>query len=233
MISRSKLLRTQSSNSRGSTGVWFEGGMGKCGVGGKIRKKEKKQKKRKGSEISFTQNFLVTATSAAAAATTTIAISTTTTAAAASAATATASTTTATTTVIATAVTIAVVVAVAILKVNWPQKTKNNGTNLGRFHALYVFLLDHVDDLVGNAQVLDSRAANVALVHTPEVIAIARGTDHLLIVIVEILRNRIDFESYAELQIHPVVALDQMPVVSLAILQLHQHWVIDGGLQKR
>lgn len=76
-------------------------------------------------------------------------------------------------------------------------------------------LLDHVDDLVWDAQVLDGAAADVALGHPPELVPVPGGADHL-----------------PQVDVHPVVAADQVPVVRLPILQLHQHGVVLCRLQQ-
>ena len=38
-------------------------------------------------------------------------------------------------------------------------------------------------------------------------------------------------ETYSELKIHPVVALNQVAVVGLAVFQLDQHRVVDGRFE--
>lgn len=77
-------------------------------------------------------------------------------------------------------------------------------------------LLDHVDDLVGDAQVLNGAAANVALRHPPEFVPVPGRADHL-----------------AQVDVHPVVAAHQVPVVCLPVFELHQHWVILSRFQQR
>lgn len=66
-------------------------------------------------------------------------------------------------------------------------------------------LLDHVDDLVGDAQVLDGAASDVALRHPPELVPIPGRADHL-----------------PQVNVHPVVTAHQVPIVRLSILELHQ-----------
>lgn len=67
---------------------------------------------------------------------------------------------------------------------------------------LFLHLIDH---LVRYSQVLDHRAANVALVHSPEPVAVSRRADHL-----------------AQIDVHPVVTAHQVTVVRLAVLQFDQ-----------
>ena len=77
-------------------------------------------------------------------------------------------------------------------------------------------LLDHVNDLVGDPEVLDGAASDVALGHPPELVAVPAGADHL-----------------PQVDVHPVVAAHQVPVVSLTVLELHQHGVILCGPKER
>ncbi len=81
--------------------------------------------------------------------------------------------------------------------------------------GLGLLLAHHVDDLIGNAQVLDVDAADVHFGHPPEAVAVLAGANYL-----------------AQLNVHPVVALNEVAIVRLAILQLHQHWVILGGAKQ-
>ena len=64
-------------------------------------------------------------------------------------------------------------------------------------------------------EVLDRRPPDVALWHPPELVAVARGADHL-----------------SQVDVHPVVARDQVTVVGLAILELHQHGMVLGRPQE-
>ena len=64
-------------------------------------------------------------------------------------------------------------------------------------------------------EVLDRRPPDVALGHPPELVAVARGADHL-----------------PQVDVHPVVARDQVTVVGLAVLQLDQHGVVLGRPQE-
>lgn len=73
------------------------------------------------------------------------------------------------------------------------------------------FLLDHVNHFVGDAEVLNRAAADVALRHAPELVAIPGRADNL-----------------SEVDVHPVVAADKVAVVCLAVLELHEHRVILG-----
>lgn len=77
-------------------------------------------------------------------------------------------------------------------------------------------LLHHVNDLVGDSQILDGASSDVALRHPPELISIPRGAD-----------------DFSQVDVHPVVTADQVTVVCLSILQLHQHWMILSSLQQR
>ena len=77
-------------------------------------------------------------------------------------------------------------------------------------------LLHHVDDLIRDAEVLDGAAADVALGHPPELVPVPAGADHL-----------------PEVDVHPVVAAHQVPVVCLPILELHQHGMVLSSPEER
>lgn len=66
-------------------------------------------------------------------------------------------------------------------------------------------LLDHVDDLIRDAQVLDGAAADVALRHPPEFVPVPGRADH-----------------FTQVDVHPVVAAHQVPIVRLPVFELHQ-----------
>lgn len=61
-------------------------------------------------------------------------------------------------------------------------------------------LLDHVNDLVGDAQVLDGAAADIALWHPPKLVPVPGCADHL-----------------SKVNVHPVITAHQVPVVCLPI----------------
>ena len=82
-------------------------------------------------------------------------------------------------------------------------------TALGRH-----LLLDRVGDLIGDAQVLDVAAGDVALGHQPEFVPVPGLADHL-----------------PQVDVHPVVAAHQMPIVRLPVFELHQQRVILSRFQ--
>lgn len=75
--------------------------------------------------------------------------------------------------------------------------------------------LDHVDDLIRDAQILDGAASDVALWHPPELVSVPGCADHL-----------------AQVDVHPVVTTYKVPVVCLTIFELYQHGVILSSLQQ-
>lgn len=77
-------------------------------------------------------------------------------------------------------------------------------------------LLDHVDDLVRDAEVLDGAATDVTLRHPPEFVPIPGCADHL-----------------TQVDVHPVVTAHQMPIIRLPVFELYQHWVILSCFQQR
>lgn len=77
-------------------------------------------------------------------------------------------------------------------------------------------LLDHVDDLIGDTQVLDGAATDVALGHPPKLVPIPGCTDHL-----------------SKVNVHPVITAHQVPIVCLPIFEFHQHGMILSRLQQR
>ena len=80
-------------------------------------------------------------------------------------------------------------------------------------------------------EVLDVRSPNVALRHPPELVSIPACADHLpknsqketIVVITDL----------PQVDIHPVVTGDEVAVVRLPILQLHQHGVVLRSTQQR
>lgn len=78
--------------------------------------------------------------------------------------------------------------------------------SLTLFSLLAVLLLDAVQQLVRQLQRLDVGASHIVLGHGGRVLAGGRKLLHLL-----------------ERQIHPVVALEQVPPQGLARLELHEH----------
>lgn len=73
-------------------------------------------------------------------------------------------------------------------------------------------LFHHVYDFVGYSEVLYRAAANVALGHPPELVAVSWRADHL-----------------SQVDVHPIVARYQVSVVRFSILQLYQHRVVLRG----
>ena len=54
---------------------------------------------------------------------------------------------------------------------------------LGGLHSRRVFFFDHVDDFIGDSEVLDGRSSDVALVHAPEVVTVSRCADNFLTIV--------------------------------------------------
>lgn len=75
--------------------------------------------------------------------------------------------------------------------------------------VLLILLSHHVDHLVGNSKILYVDAANVDFGHPPEAVAVLGRADDL-----------------SQLNVHPVVALYEVAIVRLAVLQLNEHGVI-------
>lgn len=82
--------------------------------------------------------------------------------------------------------------------------------------VLLLILAHHVDDLIGDAEVLDIDAADVHLGHPPEAVTVLAGANDL-----------------AKLDVHPVVTLNEVAIVRLAVLQLHEHRVVLGRTKER
>lgn len=61
-------------------------------------------------------------------------------------------------------------------------------------------LFDHVDDFVRNSQILDGAAADIALGHPPELVAVPRRANHL-----------------SQVDVHPVIAAHQVTVVRFTV----------------
>lgn len=81
-----------------------------------------------------------------------------------------------------------------------------------RHHLLF----DHVDDLIRDSEILDCASSDVTLRHPPELISIPWCADN-----------------FSQVDVHPVVTANQMAVVRLSILQLHQHRMVLSCLQQR
>merc|ERR1711965_1261287 len=66
--------------------------------------------------------------------------------------------------------------------------------------ARLLFFRDHVDDLVGDAQIFDRVPANITLRQLPEAVAVAARADDVL-----------------EVHVHPRVGADELAVVRVAV----------------
>ena len=80
----------------------------------------------------------------------------------------------------------------------------------------YIFLSDQQLRQIEMRDRTVEHFPDVALGHPPELVAVPRGADH-----------------FPQVNVHPVVARDQMAVVGFAVFELHQHWVVLGRPQER
>ena len=93
---------------------------------------------------------------------------------------------------------------------------KGRGKDVERRFHTFRLLDNFLNYFVGDAQVLDVVAPDVALRDFPELVPVARSAHHV-----------------AQRQIHPDIAIDQDAVVSFAVLELDQHDVVLARTQKR
>jgi len=77
------------------------------------------------------------------------------------------------------------------------------------------FLLNFIDHFIWDTQILDCVPSDVAFGDSPKSITVTRGANH-----------------FAKVDVHKVVAVDEMAVVSFAIFELHQHRMSLGGTEK-
>lgn len=103
---------------------------------------------------------------------------------AASAATTTTSTVTTAATASVAATAAASVVSVVLVAISVLNNSKIEAScvflYLGGLHSCSIFLFNHIDNFVGNSEVLDGRSSNVAFVHPPEMITVSRCADNFL-----------------------------------------------------
>jgi hypothetical protein len=76
--------------------------------------------------------------------------------------------------------------------------------------------LNLVNHLIRNPKILDCVPTNIALRHPPKLITILGGANNL-----------------PEVDVHPRVAVHQVPIIGLAVLELHEHGMPLGGLEER
>lgn len=76
-----------------------------------------------------------------------------------------------------------------------------------------LFLGNKVDHFVRDAQVFDRVAADVARRDLPETIAVSARADHFL-----------------QVHVHERVDADEVAVVGLTVLQLHENWMSNSSL---
>lgn len=99
------------------------------------------------------------------------------------------------------------------------------------FHLLAIarldlgILFDHVDHFVWDAQVFDGTAANVALRHTPKFVTVLPMTkcDVKNSIYAKMSRTNLwCADDFAQIDVHPCVATDQMSIVCFTVLQFNQ-----------
>ena len=101
-------------------------------------------------------------------------------------------------------------------RVSQSMTGKGRGKDVERRFHTFRLLDNFLNYFVGDAQVLDVVAPDVALRDFPELVPVARSAHHV-----------------AQRQIHPDIAIDQDAVVSFAVLELDQHDVVLARTQKR